>query len=276
MIKKYFLTLVIALITLPLQCALAQNRLSIGDRQHLYSNILEQDREILVGLPRDYTENEQYPVLYLLDGDKYYQMAQGILDFLQDSSGKIPKVILVAIPNVYRNTDLTPVYQSDDPNARMVENSGGADKFLDFIKTELKPFIEDRYSTSGNDILFGHSLAGLFAAYSFLEEPNLFENYILSDPSLWYGESMVVKKLVINKFNYFSAEKKFFLTQIDRSQDEEDIMTDPQEKFLAELKGLPKIQYGKSLIEGENHSSMPLKSLYQGLLYIFKDFDSKK
>ncbi|HPF47265.1 MAG: alpha/beta hydrolase [Alphaproteobacteria bacterium] len=276
MIKKYILPLFIVSVIFPLQSALPQSRLSIGDRHHLYSNILEQDREILVGLPRDYTENEQYPVLYLLDGGKYYQMAQGLLDFLQESAGKIPKVILVAIPNVYRNTDLTPVYQSDDPNAIMVENGGGADKFLEFIKSELKPFIEDRYSTSGNDILFGHSLAGLFAAYSFLEEPGLFENYILSDPSLWYGESMVVNKLAINKFNFFSAEKNFFLTQIDRSQDEEDIMTGPQEKFLAELKGLPKVKFGKSLIEGENHSSMPLKSLYQGLLYIFKDYDSKK
>lgn len=273
MINKSILLIIFLAATLFAQVTLAQSRLSIGDHHNFYSDILEQDRRILVGLPRDYTESKKYPVLYVLDGGRYYQMAQGMLDFLHHRAEKVPQVIVVSIPNIYRNTDLTPIFETDDPSARTVEFSGGGKNFLKFIKQELRPFITDRYSTSGNNILFGHSLAGLFAAYSFLEEPQLFDNYIISDPSLWYGENMLIKKLSANKLSYFGMEKTVFMTGIDRTQDEEDIMSEPQAAFMKLLASLPNVTTSKKLIEGESHSSMPLKSLYQGLPYIFKDYE---
>ena len=273
MINKSILLILFSATALFAQITLAQSRLSIGDQHNFYSDILEQDRSILVGLPRDYTENKKYPVLYLLDGGRYYQMAQGVLDFLHHRAEKVPQVIVVSIPNIYRNTDLTPIYETDDPSARTVEFSGGGENFLKFIKQELRPFITDRYSTSGNNILFGHSLAGLFAAYSFLEEPQLYGNYIISDPSLWYGENMLIKKLSANKLSYFGIEKTVFMTEIDRTQDEEDIMSGPQDEFMKLLKSLPNMTTTKKLIEGETHSTVPLKSLYQGLLFIFKDYE---
>ncbi len=249
----------------------AQQRLAIGDKHMFYSNILEQDREILVGLPRDYTEEKKYPVLYLLDGGRYYMMAQGVLDFLNNRAGEIPQVILVAIPNIYRNTDLTPVFQTDDPDARTIEFSGGAEKFLEFFKRELRPFIINNYSTSGNNILFGHSMAGLFASFSFLEEPGLFDNYIISDPSLWYGDNMMIKKLTANMTTYFGIQKSVYMTQIDRSNDEEDIMSEPQSQFVTLLDRLPGVNVSMVLIPDENHSTVPLKTLYKGMTYIFKN-----
>lgn len=276
MIKKFTLLILFSVTTLMSQFTLAQSRLSIGDHHNFYSDILEQDRKILVGLPRDYTENKTYPVLYMLDGGNYYQMAQGIIDFLHNQANEIPQVILVAIPNIERNTDLTPIYETDNPNVRIVEYSGGADNFLKFIKHELRPFITDRYSTSGNNILFGHSLSGLFAAYSFLEEPQLFDHYIISDPSLWYGESMLIKKLSANKLSYFALNKTVYMTGINRSNDEEDIMSEPQAAFMKLLKSLPNMTTQKKLIEGESHSTVPLKSLYQGLTFVFNDYDSEQ
>lgn len=273
MINKPILLIIFLAATLFTQVTLAQSRLSIGDHHNFYSDILEQDRRILVGLPRDYTESKKYPVLYVLDGGRYYQMAQGVVDFLHHRAEEIPQVIVVSIPNIYRNTDLTPIFETDDPNARTVEFSGGGENFLKFIKQELKPFITDRYSTSGNNILFGHSLAGLFAAYSFLEEPQLFDNYIISDPSLWYGENMMIKKLSANKLSYFGLEKTVFMTGIDRTQNEEDIMSDPQATFMKLIESLPNMTTTKKLIEGETHSSVPLKSLYQGLPFIFKNYE---
>ncbi len=276
MIHKPVLLILFLATTLFVQTSFAQSRLSIGDQHSFYSDILEQDRRIFVGLPRDYTEDKKYPVLYLLDGGEYYQIAQGVLDYLHHRAVKIPQVILVALPNVDRNTDLTPVYEPHDPNARTIEYSGGAENFLKFIKHELRPFITDRYSTSGNNILFGHSLAGLFAAYTFLEEPRLFDNYIISDPSLWYGENMLIKKLSVNKLSYFGIEKSVVMTSINRTQDEEDIMSQPQAAFMKLLESLPNMTTTKKLIEGETHSTVPLKSLYQGLPFIFKDYVSEQ
>lgn len=250
---------------------LAQGKLAVRDQHMLYSDILGQDRQILVGLPSGYTENKKYPVLYLLDGEHYFLMAHGVIDFLHNRAEEIPEVILVAIPNIYRGTDLTPVNSSDDPNSQAMEDTGGADNFLNFIKQELRPFIIENYSTSGNNILFGHSAAGLFATYSFLEEPGLFTHYITSDPSLWYGDGMLINMLTANKASYFGLEKTIFMTQIDRSQDEEDIMSKPQNDFMKQLQSLKGIKTMKRLIEGENHSTVPLKSLYQGLSFIFQN-----
>ena len=251
--------------------AFAQAKLAARNQHMLYSDILGQDREIIVGLPSNYTENKKYPVLYLLDGEQYFLMAHGVLDFLHNRAEKTPDIILVAISNIYRNTDLTPVNSSDDPNSTSLEDTGGADNFLNFIKQELRPFIIENYSTSGNNILFGHSAAGLFAAYSFLEEPRLFNHYITSDPSLWYGDGMLIDTLKTNKMSYYGLDKTVFLTQINRASDEEDIMSEPQNEFMKQLDGLRNIQTAKILIEDENHSTVPLKSLYQGLTFIFQN-----
>lgn len=249
----------------------AQEDIVIGVQHLLASEVLGQDRPIYVGLPRDYDENKQYPVLYLLDGRRYFLMAHGTMDFQYNRAQISAQMILVAIPNVYRNTDLTPVYESDDPNARTVPYSGGADNFLLFLKEELIPFIDKTYTTSGTNILFGHSAAGLFTAYALLQEPQLFEGYILSDPSLWYGENMLITQLTNNKAAYEGISKKIFMTQIDRTTDEEDIMSGPQAAFMAELEDIPSLNAVKVLFEGETHSSVPLKSLYEGLAFIFED-----
>ncbi|MBT5073136.1 MAG: alpha/beta hydrolase [Kordiimonadaceae bacterium] len=241
----------------------------------MHSDILDQDRTILVGLPRNYDAEKKYPVLYLLDGRRYFLMAHGVIDFLEGRAQKIPEIILVSIPNIYRNTDLTPVYETDDPNARLIEYSGGAENFLKFIKDELQPFINSNYSSNDNNILFGHSVAGLFATYAFLNEPELFDSYITSDPSLWYGEGMMINKFSANKIAFQKIEKSIYMTQIDRSKDEEDIMSRPQADFMAILDELPNIRASKVLITGESHGTVPLKSLYQGLPFIFKDYEAE-
>lgn len=275
MIKRYLLIFYVLLLALApaVKAQEDQEDIVIGVQHLLVSEVLGQERPIYVGLPRDYDENKKYPVLYLLDGGRYFLMAHGTMDFQYNRAQRSAPMILVAIPNVYRNTDLTPVYESDDPNARTVPYSGGADKFLRFLKEELRPFIDQTYTTSGTNILFGHSLAGLFATYSFLKEPELFDHYIISDPSLWYGENMLITMLANNKDAYQSISKKIFMTQIDRTTDEEDIMSGPQAAFMAELEDIQSLNAVKLLIEGETHSSVPLKSLYEGLTFIFREVE---
>ncbi|NWG90980.1 MAG: alpha/beta hydrolase, partial [Parvularculaceae bacterium] len=39
--------------------------------------------------------------------------------------------------------------------------------------------------------LAGHSLGGTFGAYALLREPELFANYVLISPALWYGDHAI-------------------------------------------------------------------------------------
>src|SRR5574342_722941 len=49
-----------------------------------------------------------------------------------------------------------------------------ADKFFNFLKSEVIPYVEKKYPANGERTLYGHSYGGLFVTYAFLMEPQLF------------------------------------------------------------------------------------------------------
>jgi hypothetical protein len=65
----------------------------------------------------------------------------------------------------------------------------GADRFYQFLTTEIIPFVEARYDIdSTNRTLSGHSYGGLFCGLVFLQEhpgARFFSNYIALDGSFW-------------------------------------------------------------------------------------------
>jgi len=90
-----------------------------------------------------------------------------------------------------------------------VENnalSGGAEKFLSFLKTELIPYIDKTYPTNGTNSLYGHSYGGLFSMYAFLAEPELFECCFATDPSFWWNNDYVIK-LASERLESMKAEQ---------------------------------------------------------------------
>jgi len=117
----------------------------------------------------------------------------------------------VAVHNTDRSRDMTPTRVVQAPG------SGGADKFLSFLKNELVPYVNKTYPASGNNILYGHSLGGLFSVYAFLAEPQLFNAYLVVDPSLWWDDNYI-QKLAGEKMNASShAGKSLFITGRDEA-----------------------------------------------------------
>ena len=112
-----------------------------GESLTLYSDILKQEREMLIYMP-DYsgTIGKKIPVCYILDGETHFQYMSGIISYLS-SQQLIPPMILVAIKNIDRNKDFSPVLIKNEPA------SGGADNFHDFIEKALDPWISQKYYT---------------------------------------------------------------------------------------------------------------------------------
>lgn len=139
-------------------------------------------------LPENYQPGsaEKYDVLYILDGDSNLKTISDIQQFAKNES-YVPPVIMVAVFNTDRFRDMTPTHVAQSAT------SGGADKFLAFLKNELVPYINKKYAVSGNNILYGHSLTGLFSIYAFLTEPQLFNSYLAVDPSLWWDNNYIEK-----------------------------------------------------------------------------------
>jgi predicted alpha/beta superfamily hydrolase len=120
----------------------------------------------------------------------------------------MPPLIVVAIANTDRNRDLTPSHAGvphSDGTVAPVPTSGGADKFLDFIQTELVPEIEKRYAIHPYRIFTGHSLGGLFAIHALINRPELFNACIATSPSLWWDNFRTVHQADA----FFAKQKEF-------------------------------------------------------------------
>lgn len=157
------------------------------------SSIVGQEYDVYVQMPGNYSDtNKTFPVLYVLDGQWDFSLVNAIVG-QQYYDGFVPAVIIVGItwggtnPNydMLRARDLTPT------NVGWSPQSGGAPKFLAFIKNELIPFIESRYRVAKNDrTLIGSSYGGLFTLYAMFHETALFQRYVLTSPSLGWDNGI--------------------------------------------------------------------------------------
>src|ERR1700733_7129544 len=97
----------------------------------LNSKIPGESRSIWIHLPATYHSTDQdYPVLYLLDGEGHFKYVSELVDYLSGyDRNRIPEMIVVAILNVDRIRDFTPihslVFNGKVDSARMSGTGGG-------------------------------------------------------------------------------------------------------------------------------------------------------
>ena len=160
-----------------------------GVSYRLRSHVLGDDREINVWLPPDYSQSEaSYTVLYLLDGalDQDFHHIAG-LAHLGALSWTYGPLIVVGVQTKDRRAELTP-QASDARYLRAFPGSGGAERFREFLETEVLPFVAGRFRTGPRRALMGESLAGLFVVDTLLNQPSLFHDYVAISPSLWWDD----------------------------------------------------------------------------------------
>ena len=223
------------------------------------STILEETRYISIYLPDDYMYSEsKYPVLYLLDGGTHLQHASGAADYLS-TQGHIPDIIVVAIHNIDRSRDFSPVHVDNIPT------SGGAEKFLGFLSKELVPYLDENYRTAGFNILLGHSFGGTFIGYTLLAKPKLFDAYLAVSPFLMYADNLVVNK-ASEKLKPFKKTKYFYMTVGN-----EDRYFETLEEYASIMKEKAgesvKFKYVK--MPEEDHGTTPYFTVFSGLKFIF-------
>ncbi len=161
-----------------------------GEVRTLRSAILQQDRTLNVLLPDGYSPDSTrvYPVIYVLDGsaNEDFVHIAGMAQFMA-TYGLMPPAIIVGIANVDRKHDFTHPTKNDSDKV-WVPNSGGSAEFIRFIGDEVEPFIAKTYLTNGSRTLIGQSLGGLLGTEILFTRPELFDNFILVSPSLWWDD----------------------------------------------------------------------------------------
>lgn len=244
----------------------AEEAVVIGSKVQLHSQVLNETRTLLISKPAGYAEEtERYPVLYLLDGEDNFVHTVGIVRFLAESE-RIPAMLVVGIANTERERDLTPRTEVEIEK-RFHPGNGGADTFLEFIHSELIPYIDQNYRTRPYRVLAGHSLGGLFAIYALASNPKLFNAYIAVDPTLSWNNQATVAKTDAWTRNAKEFNGDLYLTATGESGP----MLAAIHRLCATLEEKPVKGFRWTFQEmpDETHNSILHQSLYSGLDKIF-------
>lgn len=260
----------------------------------LHSDIVGQDYEILISLPKSYSlQDTSYPVIFVLDPYRAFSMIKGCVDVFTSPYTIIPEVILVGIGYggdesktflnwaVGRTRDLTPVKNS--ATEEYYENAiaktgvegidiqtGGAPLFLDFIRNELFPYIESNYRIDTNiRILSGYSFGGLFGLYTLFHDPDMFSKYFIGSPSIVYKDGITFE-YEINYANTNSDLK----ADVFMSAGELEVRTTENMKKMAELllsRNYKNLNLKTVIFENENHVTCYPAAISRGLVELFNN-----
>jgi len=246
----------------------------IGQSFGIESKILGEQRTYLVSLPASYEGddfyiNKRYPVMIVLDGERLFEMASAVVRSM--SSGdteQIPEMIVVGVANTDRNRDMLPNHTD--------ASASGANKFRAFIETELLPLLDQQYRTSNCRVLVGHSYAGLFTVDTFLKSET-FRGFVAIDPSLYWEDQVLVKsgpgllsaRPSFTASIYFGQANNPFNEGIEAGR-----LGRAVQAFTRMLDSLKadNIRYHTDFHENQDHFSIPLICLYNGLQFVFEGY----
>ncbi|WP_440132982.1 alpha/beta hydrolase-fold protein [Chitinophaga sancti] len=229
----------------------------------IYSGILQQERVIQVFTPQDYKpgSDKKYDVLYVLDGGNWNTGLINNIQRYQENEGNVPPTIVVSVLGIDRNKDLTPTHQDDWPT------SGGGTKFLHFLRDELIPHINKNYPSNGDNTLWGHSLGGLFVINALLQEPGTFKSYVAVDPSLWWDRGYI-STITPEKIPALAGSNTTLFISGRTGREAEGMKIPGFESQLTKLAPAG-LKWKVILYPDETHSSIRLKSTYDGLRFSF-------
>lgn len=84
------------------------------------------------------------------------------------------------------------------------------------MESELTPYFKQHYRVSESTFV-GHSFGGLFGSYLLIKHPNLFNNYIIVSPSLWYDNHLLLQLAKTKQnFNFEQAKGNYRLARESR------------------------------------------------------------
>ncbi len=258
-------------------CANAQKAslkpFQLGVIDELKSTVLNETRVLNIYLPEGYSPDSAalYPVVYLLDGsaDEDFIHVTGLVQFCNFPwIDLLPKSIVVGIANVDRKRDFTfPTTIEEDKKA--TPTAGGADKFIQFLESELQPYIQKNYKAGKDKMLIGQSLGGLLATKILFERPDMFNQYVIVSPSLWWNrESLlrVTRTPITQPTTVFVAVGK-----------EGKVMERDAKHLYRLLKEnvTPKLQVEFDFLKKENHATILHHAVYDAFEYFDKLRKSK-
>lgn len=238
--------------------------LQIGEIKTVYSSVLNEERRLNVYLPDSIDRTKSYPVIYLLDGSYHEDFLHiaGLVQFYH-MTFQMPEVILIGIENIDRKRDFTHPTTVEELK-QAYPTTGHSDPFIQFVETELKPYVEQQYKTNGTNYLIGQSLGGLLATEILLKKPELFSHYLIISPSLWWDDQSLINQ-ADGLIRQQTQHDRFVYIAVGGK--EHPIMQKDAAKLAKILSNYQKITFNK--MKSEDHASILHNSIYQAFHQLF-------
>ena len=178
--------------------------------------------KIEVVKPTDYDSSKSYPVVYLLDPYLYIDSLKSIASQYKDEN-KINDIIIVGIDYTDANPNIARVNDYYYPSATAQEiidagiTTGGGEKFHTFMKNELIPYIEAKYSCDTTQrTLMGHSAGGYMPLYSlfvhYKDSTTPFTNFVAASPGIFWADGYIIGQETLTSASNSTINAKLYMS----------------------------------------------------------------
>jgi len=274
---------------------IVNHQVVVGKTDSVNSAVLHEKRTVWLYLPDGYDSSKnRYPVVYLLDAEWNFAAFTGMVHELSEVIGNTvyPQLIVVAIPNTDRTRDLTPTHALTGPNDKHMdgmETSGGGENFTAFLQKELMPHIDSAYRTAPYKMLVGHSFGGLTAVNILVNHTEMFNSYLVIDPSMWWDRRKLLQQthdalrqrrfdgkslyLAIANTMPLGMDTTLVRTDTSTSGDNGHIRSILMLKDNLQAGKANGLDWSYKYYSGDTHGSVPLIAEYDGLHFLLGFYD---
>ena len=200
----------------------------------IFSDSLQEEMNLLVYIPANYSPLYQYHVCIASDGRDYFQLGgiARLADQLIDDY-EIEQTIIVGVP--YRD--------AKDRARKYIPTGDLFDAYIRFLAHELVPYLDKEFSTNqlaSSRVLMGDSMAGTASLMGVIHYPNIFGKAIMHSP--------YVDEHVLEKMEGVKHEDSIFIYHVIGLKEDQVTMKDNQIKdFLTPNRTLHDLIVSKSI-----------------------------
>lgn len=186
-----------------------------------FSKTAGRDTNVNVLLPTDYSEEKEYPVLYILHGywDNEDWMARDVVHIPEMLTNLVldgeAEEMIVVCPYIFCSKELAWCTGMDTQNTLAYDN------FINDFMTDLKPFIEENFSVATDrehTAITGFSMGGRESLFIGVEHPELFGYIAACCPAPGLVESTGWPFNLADEDLKFDDEEKPYLLMISYSE----------------------------------------------------------
>ncbi len=254
-----------------------------------------------VAIPEGRAPEAGWPLLIVLDADDDFATARGIANSLSAWPEVWNTCPMLVVGIGYapgtdtasaRIGDYSPAADAarlpNRPDGSPWPRHGGADAFLDLIATRILPDLAARWPIDpAQRAVFGHSFGGLLALHAALTRPAAFTAFLISSPSIWFADRVVLDGLKGFAARLAQAGPRKMMLSV--GSDEQDLsgpaaeaagprylawlranrMVDNLGELAANLQGMPGLDLRHHVFDGEHHGSAPPLALNKAIRFAF-------